>query len=205
LEAAESDLRGFFIFQIPQIERIHSTNSCKLIGSLLEAKMIVSLFCLAFPLLLLYAAWHDISTMTIPNWVSILLAGAFFPAAVIAGLSPAEIGFHLAFAAGVLLACAALFYLGVFGGGDAKVIAAASLWIGLASSLHFLFGMAVVGGVLAAVLIVARRMKLSSDKPWARRLLSPEEGAPYAVAIAAGALFAAPGSPVLAAGLAAFA
>ena len=59
-----------------------------------------------------------------------------------------------------------------------------------------------LGGLLAAVLIVARRMKLSPTKGWAIRLLSPEEGAPYAVAIAAGALLAAPGSPVLAAGLA---
>lgn len=164
--------------------------------------MMVSLVCLAFPLLLLYAAWHDVSTMTIPNWVSISLVAVFFPAALAAGLSPAEIGFHLAFAAAVLLVCAALFYLGVFGGGDAKVIAAASLWIGFAASGYFLMGMAIVGGALAAALIGARRMKLASNKKWAQRLLSPEEGAPYAVAIAAGALFAAPGSPVLAAGLA---
>ena len=34
------------------------------------------------------------------------------------------------------------------------------------------------GGMLACVLIVLRRMKVSSTKPWAMRLLSPEEGAP---------------------------
>jgi prepilin peptidase CpaA len=90
----------------------------------------------------------------------------------------------------------------VFGGGDAKVIAAASLWIGFSASGYFVMGMAITGGLLAATLIVARRMKLSSTKGWAIRLLSPEEGAPYAVAIAVGALLAAPGSPVLAAGLA---
>ncbi len=90
----------------------------------------------------------------------------------------------------------------MFGGGDAKVIAGASLWIGLAASGYFLMGMAIVGGVLAALLIAARRMKLTANQAWAKRLLSPEEGAPYAVAIAAGALFAAPASPILAAGLA---
>ena len=42
--------------------------------------MITSLLCLAFPLLLIYAAWHDVSTMTIPNWVSIVLGIAFIPA-----------------------------------------------------------------------------------------------------------------------------
>ncbi|MDP3740542.1 MAG: prepilin peptidase [Hyphomonadaceae bacterium] len=164
--------------------------------------MIASLFCLAFPLLLIYAAWHDVSTMTIPNWVSIILAAAFLPAAFAAGLPIGQIGLHLAFGAGVLLVCAGLFYLGVFGGGDAKVIAAASLWTGLAGVSSFVMGMAIAGGLLALSLIVARRMKLAPTTEWAKRLLSPQEGAPYAVAIAVGAFFAAPTSPVLVAGLA---
>lgn len=164
--------------------------------------MITSLLCLAFPLLLIYAAWHDVSTMTIPNWVSIILGLAFIPAAFAAGLSLEQIGMHLVFGAGVLILCAALFYLNVFGGGDAKVIAAASLWTGLAATAPFVMGMAIAGGVLAGVLIVLRRMKVSSDKAWLKRLMSPEEGAPYAVAIAIGALLAAPYSPVLAAGMA---
>jgi prepilin peptidase CpaA len=167
--------------------------------------MITSLLCLAFPLLLIYAAWHDVSTMTIPNWVSIVLAVTFIPAALTAGLSLEEIGWHLLFGAGVLIACAVLFYLNVFGGGDAKVIAAASLWTGLAGSAPFVMGMAIAGGLLAGLLIMLRRMKIQTTKAWLARLLSPEEGAPYAVAIAAGALLSAPASPVLAAGLASFA
>ena len=164
--------------------------------------MIASLFCLAFPLLLLYAAWHDVSTMTIPNWVSIGLAAAFLPAAFAAGLPMQLVGLHLAFGAGVLLACAGLFYLGVFGGGDAKVIAAASLWTGLAGVSSFVMGMAIAGGVLAVSLILLRKMKLAPTKEWAKRLLSPQEGAPYAVAIAIGVFIAALAFPVLAAGLA---
>lgn len=163
--------------------------------------MITTLFCLAFPLLLLYAAWHDVSTMTIPNWVSIGLAAAFIPAAAAAGLSIEQIGMHLAFGAVTLIVCAVLFYLNVFGGGDAKVIAAVSLWTGFVAAAPFVMGMALAGGALAAALIVLRRLKVASDRPWMQRLLSPEEGAPYAVAIAAGALFAAPASPVLSAGL----
>jgi prepilin peptidase CpaA len=167
--------------------------------------MITSLLCLAFPLLLIFAAWHDVSTMTIPNWVSITLAIVFIPAAMTAGLSLEQIGWHLVFGAIVLVVCAGLFYLNVFGGGDAKVIAAASLWTGLAGSAPFVMGMAIAGGGLAALLIALRRMKIQSNQPWAARLLSPEEGAPYAVAIAIGALVAAPSSPVLAAGMATFA
>lgn len=164
--------------------------------------MLTSLLCLAFPLLLIYAAWHDVSTMWIPNWVSIVLAVVFVPAAMAAGLSTEEIGWHLLFGAGVLLICTVLFYLNVFGGGDAKVIAAASLWIGLSAAAPFAFWMAAAGGVLAGGLLVLRKMKLQSTKAWAARLLSPTEGAPYAVAIAVGAIVAAPFSPVLAAGIA---
>src|SRR6185295_6102245 len=138
--------------------------------------MIASLLCLAFPLLLLYAAWHDVSTMTIPNWVSISLAAAFVPAAIAAGITVEQICWNLAFSAGVLLICAGLFYLNVFGGGNAKVIAAASLWTGLAGAASFVMGMAIAGGLLALVLILLRRMKVSSERPWAKRLLSPQEG-----------------------------
>jgi prepilin peptidase CpaA len=164
--------------------------------------MIATILCLGFPALLLYAAWHDVSTMTIPNWVSIGLGVLFVPAAFAVGLSPSEVGLHLAFGAGVLLVCAALFYIGVFGGGDAKVISAVALWTGLAGVSAFILWMAVAGGLLAGALIILRRMKLSSAKPWAARLLSPQEGAPYAVAIAAGAFLALPASPVLSAGFA---
>lgn len=165
--------------------------------------MVATLFCLVFPAMLLYAAWSDVCTMLIDNWVSIVLALAFFPAAWAAGLSMPEIGAQLGFGAIALLAGAALFYLGIFGGGDAKVIAAASLWIGFPGAPKFLFVMALAGGLLAATLIILRRMKIANAPAWAAKMLSPTEGAPYAVAIAIGAIMAAPASPVIAAGIAA--
>jgi prepilin peptidase CpaA len=167
--------------------------------------MIASLLCLAFPLLLLYAAWHDVSTMWIPNWVSIALGAAFIPAAMAAGLSTGEIGMHLLVGAIVMLACVGLFFLNVFGGGDAKVIGAASLWIGLPAMTSFVFWMALAGGLLGILLLVLRKMKLNPTHEWSKRLLAPETGAPYAVAIAVGALVAAPHSPLLAAGISHFA
>ena len=87
------------------------------------------LFCFAFPCLLIYAAWSDVRSMTINNWVSIVLAAAFVPAAAASGMSLQQFGSHLGFAAIALLIGAVLFYLNVFGGGDAKVIAAASIWL----------------------------------------------------------------------------
>lgn len=164
--------------------------------------MIAALFCLGFSAILIYAAWRDLAEMLIPNWCSIAIALLFFPAAAAAGFSLEQIGWHLAFGAIVLLVCAGLFFVGVFGGGDAKVIAACSLWTGFAGSTAFIMWMAMAGGLLSLALIVLRRLKVQSERPWAKRLLSPTEGAPYVVAIAAGAFLAAPASPVLAAGFA---
>lgn len=160
--------------------------------------MLSLIICLIFPALLIYAAAHDVATMTIPNWVSILLALAFLPAAAVAGLSLSETGLHLGVGAIALIAGAALFYMGVWGGGDAKLIAAAAIWLGASGGLPFLYGVAIVGGALAFVLIVARRLQLKSSVQWLSRLLSPTEGAPYGVAIAGGAIWAAGASPVFA-------
>jgi prepilin peptidase CpaA len=165
--------------------------------------MIAALFCLGFSGILVYAAWRDLAEMLIPNWCSIAIALLFFPAAAAAGFTMEQVGWHLAFGALVLLVCAGLFFIGVFGGGDAKVIAACSLWAGFAGSAAFVMWMALAGGLLSLALIILRRMKVQSEQPWAKRLLSPTEGAPYVVAIAIGALLAAPASPLLSAGLAA--
>jgi len=159
---------------------------------------------LGFWALVGFAALHDVRTMTIPNWVSVTISTLFFPAAVLVGMDAGTIGVHLAAGALGLLACAALFYMNVFGGGDAKLIPACLLWTGFDALPDFLFGTALAGGVLAFALLVARRMPLSATSPWAQRLLSPEEGAPYAVAIAFGALFAGPAAPLMAAGLSVF-
>ena len=163
--------------------------------------MLAAFFCLCFSAIVIYAAWRDLAEMLIPNWCSIAIALLFFPAAWAAGFSVEQVGWHLAFGAVVLLVCAGLFFVGVFGGGDAKVIAACSLWAGFAGSAAFIMWMALAGGLLSLALIVLRRLKVQSKQPWAKRLLSPTEGAPYVVAIAAGALLAAPASPLLSTGL----
>ena len=159
------------------------------------------LFCMAFPALLVFAAAHDVATMTIPNWVSILLALLFIPAAAASGLTLEQTGAHLSVGAIALVIGAVMFYLGVWGGGDAKLVAAAAIWAGAAGSMQFVYGVALFGGLLALVFIICRRAGMKSDMAWLARLLSPKEGVPYGVAIAAGGIWAASASPVLAEGL----
>jgi prepilin peptidase CpaA len=155
--------------------------------------------------LLAAAAASDLKTMLIPNWVSAALALAFLPAAAAAGLSPGLVGAHLAAGALGLLVCAGLFYLHVFGGGDAKLIAATLVWTGFSGAADFLMATAIAGGGLALALIVLRRLRPAVAAPWAQRLMSPAEGAPYAVAIALGGWAAIPSSPALAPAFAALA
>ena len=152
-----------------------------------------------FPTLVIWAALKDATTMTIPNRLTLLIAAAFAPAALMAGLTPAAWGLALAVGAAALLAGMIMFAFGWVGGGDAKLFAACGLWVGLSAAAPFLLWTAITGGVLAAALIFGRRATgyLPGFGPaWLRRLLAEGEGVPYGVAIAAGALAAFPQSPV---------
>jgi prepilin peptidase CpaA len=136
--------------------------------------------------------------MTIPNWVSIAAALLFPPVAFAAGIEPSQIGLHLLVGVGAFALGFGLFSFGVLGGGDVKVIAAATVWTGVAALSSFAFAMTLAGGVLAAVLLLARKAaKPAEGRPaFLARLLDPARGIPYAVAIAVGVVFSLPAQPV---------
>jgi prepilin peptidase CpaA len=89
-----------------------------------------------------------------------------------------------------------LFQLNVMGGGDVKLIAAACLWLGLDGFSAFIVWMAIAGGALAGILVVARRAfePNPAGPAFLNRLLTKDVGIPYGVAIAAEALAALPAS-----------
>jgi prepilin peptidase CpaA len=140
--------------------------------------------------LLVLAAANDIATMTIPNWISIAIAAAFPIAAYYAGLPLSTIGWNMGFATVILAAGIGLFSVGVLGGGDVKVIAAAAAWFGPFAFWPFFVWMAIAGGVLAIVLLLARAYFQPNERlpSFLNRLLDRKKGAPYAVAIAAAGL-----------------
>ena len=93
----------------------------------------------------------------------------------------------------------ALFFGRVFGGGDAKMIPAVVLWVGPAGIPAFLFGTAIAGGVLAAIILPARFAApagFATPTRWAS--LQRGVGVPYGVAIVAGVLYALPHASLLA-------
>jgi prepilin peptidase CpaA len=159
---------------------------------------------LVFPALLAFGAAYDLLTMTIPNRVSIALVALFLVAGPLAGLSAQDMLMHAAAGLIVLAAGIALFAVGGFGGGDAKLLAAAALWIGFDQLVPFLAYVTIFGGVLAVAILVYRRVPiLGIHAPdWAMNLHRPGTGIPYGIAIAASALSIFPKTALFAAALA---
>ena len=154
-----------------------------------------------FAVLVIVAALKDISTFTIPNWISAALTLGFAPAALIVGLSLPAIGISFAVGIGVLVLAAGMFAFGWIGGGDAKLMAAAALWVALNGLAPFALYTGIAGGALALILVALRsawiRPFAESGPAWTRRLATPGEAAPYGVAIAVGALAAFAAHPLV--------
>jgi len=160
--------------------------------------MLTMLFAIAFFCLCVQAGVKDTMTFTIPNWMNLTFLLLFIPAAFAAKIGWSTAGIHLLLGFIVLIIAYVMHGFGLFGGGDAKMIPGVMLWIGPAGSVSFLFGMAVAGGVLGLIIILARRAVPADIAPvFAQKILTAENGIPYGVAIAAGAFFAAGQSPLL--------
>lgn len=156
---------------------------------------------LIFPLVVIAAALRDLTSFTIPNWMSGLLIVAFFPAALAFGVSLPQIGVHAAIGALALILGVIMFALRWIGGGDAKLFAAVGLWLGWPAAASYLAYTAMAGGALALALIGFRSMWVrgfvANGPAWVGRLATPGESVPYGVAIAVGAMAAFPASTLM--------
>jgi prepilin peptidase CpaA len=164
-------------------------------------------------------AVYDAATLTIPNWISAVLLALFPVLAFAAGLSWTEAGIHAAVGFAALVAGIGLFAAGLIGGGDAKLFAAISLYVGASGFGAFVFAVAVAGGALALTLLIVRYVgtffggRLESFSQAAggesnsygaaigaaiaqlerfKHLTSRGAGIPYGIAIAAGGLIVLP-------------
>ncbi len=106
---------------------------------------------LILPLLLLaVAAWCDLKSRTIPDWIAAALLGWAIVATACGAVGSSWSGL----AGGLLLAgglAVPLFWLGGLGGGDVKLIVALGAVLGPTALVGVLFWMAIAGGVLALV------------------------------------------------------
>jgi prepilin peptidase CpaA len=88
----------------------------------------------------------------------------------------------------MLIAGFALFAAGIFGGGDAKLLAASAVWFGWPGLFRFIILVALMGGLLALAVLGLRRVasrRAWNGPKWVISLCSGDHGIPYGSAIAA--------------------
>ena len=126
-------------------------------------------------------AYGDVRTRRIPNRLVYAVGVCGLLRMILVG-DPLAACYTVAAAVAVLAVGILLFWRGMLGGGDAKLLAATSLLVGHGALFDFLFVMALSGGLLAL-------MVLAADKfgPWFRSIALPvgAYGGPVRLAVLA--------------------
>jgi len=104
--------------------------------------------------LLALAAWRDVASRTIPDWISISLAGMGCAVRLQSGLLDLMLSVVMSVVLFSLLLIA--FSRGVLGGGDVKLISALALWLAPPDCYGLVMVTAVAGGVLGLVYLGLR-------------------------------------------------
>ena len=143
-----------------------------------------------FPFCMVFASTSDILTMTISNRIPVILTLGFVVLALATGLPLQAVGLHLAVGVVALAVTFGFFAAGWMGGGDAKLIAATVLWFTPGPELfqYLLLGSA-YGGALTVGLLAARANLVPATRfAFLDRLLEPDTGVPYGIALGAAGL-----------------
>ena len=146
-------------------------------------------------ILLLIAACADLRSRTIPNWISVALAGLGLTGRLLTG--PGAAAISVALAAALFLVLSVAHARGGIGGGDVKLMSAVALGLSPLGVYQMLLVTAFAGGVLAVVHLLSRRLpRPACSRPGTsriRRLWTIEKWRwrrpgclPYGVAIACG-------------------
>ncbi|HHG90920.1 MAG TPA: peptidase [Devosia sp.] len=150
-----------------------------------------SIALLYFPLFMALAATSDLLTMKISNRLVLALVAGFLVLALVINLPLQQFMMHIAAGLVVLAVAFSFFAFGWVGGGDAKLAAATSLWLGFGMTLPYLVYAALMGGALTLGLLLLRRYPLPgmlAKVAWVDRLHDKKTGIPYGIALAAAGL-----------------
>jgi prepilin peptidase CpaA len=154
----------------------------------------------SYPLCLGYGVVSDVRRLIIPNGTCILIAVMFLPTALLSGMEFSAVAWHYAVGAGLLVVAIGLFFRGLIGGGDAKLLAAAGIWTGPGDLWAYIGLVAVLGGILAVVILMAQKFRNSipilGAIPWLGGDAPDAQPTPYGVAIGLAAVYLFYGNPV---------
>lgn len=146
---------------------------------------------LLFPFCMALAASSDLLTMRISNKLVLFMVASFIVVALAINLPMQQFAMHLTCALVVLAVGFGFFALRWIGGGDAKLAAATTLWLGFGLTLPYLVYAALLGGALTLAILALRRMPLNpllTRFRWLERLHDRKSGVPYGIALAAAGL-----------------
>jgi prepilin peptidase CpaA len=136
-----------------------------------------------------YTIVSDFRNLLIPNWIIMILISTFSIFAAIR-MEPVSILVNIAVAAVVLLLFAAFFIAGWVAGGDVKFITSIALWMGLEHVGNFLLLTALLGSLMALMLLQIKKYGfllsggLGDNRLFRRVSAMAESGqCPYGVAI----------------------
>ncbi len=157
--------------------------------------MIAAAALVVFPALMVFSAFSDLFTMTIPNRVSAALILVFFALAAYLPLSWDVLLSHVSCALIMLALTFILFHFGWVGGGDAKLASATALWLGWESLLDYGLIASIAGGLLTIIIILMRWYDLPrvlTSVGFVARLADKGNGVPYGIALAIAGLLIYP-------------
>jgi prepilin peptidase CpaA len=158
--------------------------------------VIESAILIVFPFCMVFAAISDMLSMTIANRISIVLVATFALVAPFTGMEWSVYAWHFAAGFTVLLATFILFAVGGMGGGDAKLMAATAVYMGLGFNLmNYLVISAFVGGILTLLILVLRKSPygaIAGNNIFLRNFADEKKGIPYGIALGIGGLVAYP-------------
>lgn len=134
----------------------------------------------ALAIALLVAAFTDLRSRQIDNWLNaaIALGAPLFWLSM--QLSLAEIGYQLLVALAAFVICAAFFAMRAMGGGDVKLLTALALWMQPLWFAKMVIVMSLLGGVLTIVFGAWHLFKRRQERL----------AVPYGIAISAAGLWA---------------
>lgn len=160
--------------------------------------MIEAAALVVFPILMVFSAFADLLTMTIPNRVSLTLVASFAILALYLQMPLAAALSHFSCGAAMLVATFIMFQFRWIGGGDAKLAAATALWLGWDQLLDYGLIASLAGGALTLAILELRRLgPLSLAKsPYFAHLCDKTAGVPYGIALAIAGLLVYPQSRV---------
>ena len=162
--------------------------------------MLLTVLSLIFPFVMILAMVADFRTFEIPHSLPIALIVIYPIAAWAADMPWQQIAWAFGLGAIMLVAAILMVLFKVMGGGDGQLIAAVALWTGTETIMPFLLLIALMGGVLALVVLLYRRLPLASTLAGMtafRKMHEEKRDLPYAIAIGIAGLVIYPRLPML--------